>query len=421
MKTILSSLQWTLFIIAGNLVAPIAIASVFQLDPADTLLFIQRTLFVLGVAGLIQVLFGHRLPIHEGPAGLWWGVFTLYASLGVTLFGSETETLRVLSFSLIVSGIICILLSLMGFIEKLARFFTPMVIGTYLILLVTQLSGSFVKGMLGISGVNSKIDGTVALISIGLVLLSLILDKFSSLAQYSIIILIAIGWGLFYYFDLVPPITKPNEWFHFPDIFVFGTPRMEWSMIPTVILLTLLLITNMVATVRVVENVLKGNKEYERKVSMKRSGLFTGFSQIIGGIFSAVGSVPISGAAGFIASTRIKDRLPFIIASCLVLFVSIFMPILAVFAALPSAVGYAAIFLIFSKMLGMAIKEYKQCKDTNYFYKAVGFSLFVGVGVMFIPSAAFTGLPPIVTSFFSNGLILGTVVTLIFEIINRKK
>ncbi|TCZ79337.1 purine permease [Paenibacillus albiflavus] len=421
MKTILSSLQWTLFIIAGNLVAPIAIASVFHLDPADTLLFIQRTLFVLGVAGLIQVLFGHRLPIHEGPAGLWWGVFTLYASLGVTLFGSETETLRVLSFSLIVSGIICIILSLMGFIEKLARLFSPMVIGTYLILLVTQLSGSFVKGMLGISGVNVKIDGTVALISIGLVLLSLILDKFASLAQYSIIILIAIGWGLFYYFDLVPPITMPNEWFHLPDIFVFGTPRMEWSMIPTVILLTLLLITNMVATVRVVENVLKGNKEYERKVSMKRTGLFTGVSQIIGGIFSAVGSVPISGAAGFIASTRIKDRLPFIIASCLVLFVSIFMPILAVFAALPSAVGYAAIFLIFSKMLGMAIKEYKQSKDTNYFYKAVGFSLFVGIGVMFIPSAAFTGLPPIVTSFFSNGLILGTVVALIFEIINRKK
>lgn len=421
MRTILSSLQWTLFIIAGNLVAPIAIASVFHLDPADTLLFIQRTLFVLGIAGLLQVLFGHRLPIHEGPAGLWWGVFALYASLGVTLFGSETETLRVLSFSLLVSGVICIILSLVGFIEKLANFFTPMVIGTYLILLVTQLSGSFVKGMLGLNGANDTIDGTVALISIGLVILSLILDKFPSLAQYSIIILIAIGWGLFYYFDLVPPISMPNEWFHLPDIFVFGTPRMEWSMIPTVLLLTLLLITNMVATVRVVENVLKGNKEYDHKVSMKRSGLITGISQIIGGVFSAVGSVPISGAAGFIASTRIKERLPFIIASCLVIFISMFMPILAVFAVLPSAVGYAAIYLIFAKMIGMAVKEFRQGKDTNYFYKAVGFSLFIGVGVMFIPSSAFTGLPPIVTSFFSNGLILGTVVALTFEIINRKK
>ena len=78
-------------------------------------------LFVLGIAGILQAVIGHRLPIQEGPAGVWWGVFTLYASLGIEMFGSANNTLRVLSFCFLVSGVLFIILALLGLIDKIAK------------------------------------------------------------------------------------------------------------------------------------------------------------------------------------------------------------------------------------------------------------------------------------------------------------
>jgi xanthine/uracil permease len=422
MKHIGASLQWLLFIISGNLVAPIAIASAYGLEGSDAMLFIQRTLFVLAIAGLLQVLFGHKLPIHEGPAGLWWGVFTLYATLGITLFGSTTETLQVLQFALLISGVLSIVLSLLGIVEKLAKYFTPTVMGIYLLLLVVQLSGAFLKGMLGITYTNDgSIHPVIATISLFVVGLAFYLNKFPKINQYNMIICIGIGWGLFSIFDLTAPIASTTEIFTLPGVFVFGTPIMEWSMIPTVFLVTLLLMTNMLASVRVVENVLKSKNEKVEKTSIKKAGFFTGIGQLVGGIFSAVGPVPISGAAGFIAANNITSRIPFIIASILIVVCSLLSPVTAFFATLPSAIGFAAIFPVFTGMLGLALKELDGVHNRALLYKTAGIPLFTGIGVMFVPSEAFGSLSPILSSLLSNGLVLGTVIAIGFEIIRSRQ
>ncbi|MDA1673610.1 purine/pyrimidine permease, partial [Bacillus cereus] len=54
MKTFLSALQWALFILAGSLIVPISVATSYGLDGAEAIAFVQRTLFVLGFAGLLQ-------------------------------------------------------------------------------------------------------------------------------------------------------------------------------------------------------------------------------------------------------------------------------------------------------------------------------------------------------------------------------
>lgn len=143
---------------------PVTVASLYQLETADAMAFISRTFFVLAVAGLLQTAFGHRLPLNEGPAGIWWGIFILYASFGVALYGSRAETLRVLESALIMSGILFMLLSLLGIVDRLARLFTPTVTGTYLLLLAVQLSGSFLKGLLGVDE-TGKVSIVVAALS----------------------------------------------------------------------------------------------------------------------------------------------------------------------------------------------------------------------------------------------------------------
>src|SRR5574342_781330 len=199
MKTSLSAIQWMAFIIAGSIVAPIAIADIYHLSPAETTGMVQRTMFVLGVSGLLQALLGHRMPINEGPAGLWWGVFTIYAGLSTTLFTSKMETLQALEGAMIISGLVFFLLSLFKLIEKLAQLFTPVVNGTYLLLLIIQLSGSFMKGMMGMGGDMNQIDLRVASFSLLLVALTFYLSRHRIrwVSQYSFLISLSAGWMLY--------------------------------------------------------------------------------------------------------------------------------------------------------------------------------------------------------------------------------
>ncbi|WP_017153629.1 purine/pyrimidine permease [Bacillus bingmayongensis] len=417
MKTFLSALQWALFILAGSLIVPISVTASYGLEGAEAIAFVQRTLFVLGFAGLLQAIFGHRLPIQEGPAGLWWGIFSLYASLGVVLFGSNNETLRVLQYAFLLSGIICIILSIFGLIDKLVRYFTPTVIGTYLFLLVAQLSGSFLKGMFGLDGQHTEVQANVFILSLIVILLSFFIMKLPIIGQYSVLFSIVFGWILFACFGLSNPVTPVTDIIRLPSLFVFGTPRIEWNMTITVVFVTLLLLTNMLASIRVVQKVVSKYEEDAVQNRFKHAGIITGINQLLGGLFSAIGPVAISGSAGFIATTNIYKRLPFTLGSSFIIFISIFPKITSFFAAIPVAVGYAAIYPVFASMIGLAFREYDTVENKERLFRVAGLSLFTGIGVMFVPPQAFSTLPPFLASFLSNGLVLGSVMAILLEIL----
>ena len=87
---------------------------------------------------------------------------------------------------------------------------------------------------------------------------------------------------------------------------------------------TLLLLTNMLASIRVVQKVVSKYEENAASERFKQAGIITGINQLLGGLFSAIGPVAISGSAGFIATTNIYKRLPFILGSSFIIVVSIF-------------------------------------------------------------------------------------------------
>lgn len=421
MKLIFSSLQWALFILTSSVVIPVAIAADYGLDSIETIEFVQRTLFALGLAGLLQTFFGHHLPVQEGPAGLWWGVFSLYAGLGTVLFGSHMETLRVLQYAFLLSGVIFILLSVFGLVEKLARLFTPAVTGIYLILMVIQLSSSFVQGMFGLENPDDTVHTNVLMLSVLIIILSYLFMKIPKIGHYTVLFSIVFGWLLFSLFGLSEPVTKVNTLINLPKIFAFGSPRIEPNMIIMVIFITLLLLANMLATVRVVQQVLKRHHVQFEENRLKQSGIISGVNQLLGGLFSAIGAVPISGSAGFIATTKITSKLPFIIGSLIIVSISLFPPFTAFVAAIPKAVGYAAIFPIFASIIGLALQEFEAAENKRILFQVAGISLFAGIGTMFIPSDAFSTMPPTLVSILSNGLVFGALVAIVTEAILTRK
>ncbi|WP_079509077.1 purine/pyrimidine permease [Mesobacillus jeotgali] len=418
MKTIFSAIQWMAFIIAGSIVAPIAIGDLFQLNELQTTGLVQRTMFVLGISSLLQAVIGHRLPINEGPAGLWWGVFTIYAGLSTALFTSNIETLQALEGAMIISGIVFFILSFFKLIEKLAKLFTPVVSGIYLLLLVLQLSGSFLNGMMGIGSGKSEVNLHVTLFSLVMVSCTFYLTRhhIKMISQYAILISLGAGWLIFEILDLGAAFKHyEGPVFAFPDILAIGMPVFDSGLMVTAVFITFLLITNMLASIRVTRQVLKNLGAKHGDLRYSASGYTAGINQILGGIFSAIGSVPISGAAGFIATTGITKLLPFILNSLLIIGASMLPHVMSIFAALPAPVGYSVTFVIFANMIGIAFSEIDRDEDQSRIRLVIGTSLLAGVGAMFVPADAFRNVPPVLVSILNNGLILGTLLAVIAD------
>ncbi|MFJ7976601.1 purine/pyrimidine permease [Peribacillus sp. JNUCC 23] len=418
MKTIFAAIQWVAFMLASSIVAPIALADLFGLTGEDAASFVQRTVFIFALAGLLQIFFGHKLPINEAPAGLWWGVFAIYAGFSTTLFSSASETLQALQGALIASGVLFIILSIAGLIDKISKLFTPAVIGIYLLLLVIQLSKSFLNGMLGVGYVSERVDLKIAALSFVTVLLTFYFTrhKLDIVRQYAVLVSLAAGWILFAVFGAIKPNTyAPDQIFTVPQIFVYGRPSFDSGMIMTSVFVTLLLLTNMIASIKVVEIAVHSLIEKKAKTNLRAAGYMTGISQILGGVFSAVGPVPLSGAAGFIATSKIAAKLPFIIGSLLLIASSFIPSVMNFLASIPVPVGYSVMFVVFTSMIGMAFLEIEKEEEANRVRTVIGISLLGGVGVMFVPASAFTGLPPIVVSLLNNGLIFGSVLSIITD------
>lgn len=416
MKLSLASLQWFFFILANSIVAPIAIGFAFHLSVLETAEFIQRTLFLAGLGSLLQVFWGHRLPIMEGPAGMWWAVFFSLASLAPTMEQGTYGILQSIVMGFILGGVIFMLLGLFKLIHYVKRLFTPVFTGTFLVLLVVQLSGTFIKGMLGISGAEPTINWSIGLSSIFVLVISIAMaySRFAFFRSYSVLFGILIGWLLFVMLGLGKTADVPNiPWFALPELLPWGAPQFDAGILLTSMVMGLMLLTNLMTSMEVIGKLTDAPSPTEK--TYNRSSFVLGFNQVLAGLFGTAGFVPVAFTAGFIITTRIKERLPFIIGSMLILGISFFPVITYVFSLIPVPVGYAVSLLSFSRLMILGLKEYASVPGNERQSFIVGVSLMIGMGCMFIPSAALLNVPTFLVSVLNNGLVMGVLICILLE------
>src|SRR5699024_10580278 len=131
MKNFFGSMQWAFFILANIVVIPVSIGFAFGLPLEDIATLLQRTFFVVGITSLLQGLFGHKLPLNESPAGLWWSLFLIYAGASAGSLSETNTVLRSLELGILIAGGLFILLSALKLMNPIKRLFTPLVTGTY--------------------------------------------------------------------------------------------------------------------------------------------------------------------------------------------------------------------------------------------------------------------------------------------------
>ncbi|KFM99703.1 xanthine permease [Bacillus clarus] len=416
---IIGTLQWFIFLLANSIALPIVVGGLFHLTTEEIFYLMQRTFFVVGVSSLLQGWIGHKLPIADGPAGSWVGVFTVlaYATVGQEQLHS---TLQVLELGMTIAGIVLIVLGVTGFIQRILFLFTPLVTGTFLLLLYLQLSGVFLKGMLGITTTVSRIDGFTALIAFGIFLFVIILSNFGRgfVKSYAVLIGIISGWIIFL---IAGKVTIPPHVTHFvqlPHIFAWGIPRWNTGMAVSSFVMVCILVSNTVAAIIAINQATIHKATIEQK--QLRNGTWVGgISHIISSLFSTVGVVPLPATAGFIRLTKQKHVRSFLFACVLLILMSLFPSIIRYLASLPSAVASAVLMASFVQLIGIGFHNIKQVPLTERNVTILGVAVLFGCGVMFLPSVALQSLPSVVQYICGNGLFVGTVVSILLEHIWR--
>lgn len=427
MKNIGLGLQWMLFMVAASIVVPISIADLFSLNPAETAILMQNTIFMVGIGSLLDGLIGHKMPIAESPAGIWWSVLVIYSAYAGVYYATKIDVLRVFYSGMMFSGLLFIILSATGLMKKVSKLFTPTATFIYLVLLSLQLSGTFITGIAGINSKSLEIDPVICILSITVIFITFYLgsSKVLLVKQFSVIISIAIGWLLFIIFGKATPVLYSEKLIQLPKLFAFGTPKFDVSMMTTSFFITFMLIMNMFASMNIMSSVIGGDKPLEPS-RYSKSGLVSGINQILGGMFNMVGTVPVSSSTGFVVQIGEKSIKPFLLGCIFISGLALVPNFMNLMAALPTAIGYSVTFVLFSKMISMALFELKKViSNVEFSYLIIGVSLLAGVGVLFLTPESTKNLPKLFSSFIGNGLIVGTVIGIILEqgyhLKNRKK
>lgn len=414
-RTLIYAVQWLGFTVANTAVLPIVVGSALGLDQAGIASLAQRTFFFQALASLLQVCFGHRLPIIEGPAGMWWGVFITLAAMAPGL-GKPLSLLRTdLEFGVMAAGLILVAVGLTGLIGKALKLFTPAVTGSVLVLLGLQLSGTFVRGMLGLNAGGGSIDLKSALVSLLVVTIVVVINLKARgfLQSIAILIGIAAGWVIAVLVG-VPSgeLIRSDALITLPELFAWGKPTFDLGVVFVSVLTGLLVLSNLVASILAMERVL--DMELPRK-SYNRGVAFTGFADILAGLGATVGFVPYSAGAGMVALTRVAARLPFVIFAVALMVLGLLPQVGAFLASIPEPVGYSVLLASFCQMLGFGLKDYARLEFNSRDYFVVGLPVLFGTGVMNLPIGSFEGIPVFAQYILGNGFVVGMLLCMLLE------
>ncbi len=421
-KSIVYGLQYLIFFIVASVIIPVIVGTALGLDQAEIARMLQRTFFFIGAISVLQGLFGHRMPIIDGPAGLWMGIILLLVNSS-TAMGMDLSVLRTdLELGMICAGIMVCIIAASGLIIKILKIFTPIINGTFILLMVLQMSGTIMQGATGLSSGYATIQMRHVIVFIATVVIIILVNLKARgfIQSISMLVGVALGWVLAYILQIAQPITPSGQsFFAVPRPLVWGTPTVNVGVIVTCLIGQFVLFSNYAASVYGMSDVL--HQPFEKR-EMKRGTFLFGVMAALSGIFCITGSLPLASTPSLIKITRVASRGPFLLGGIFAMVMGLITPICTFFSTIPAAVGYAALLVTFAMMIEQALRDYRKVQFTMREGMIVGVSLLVGIGIMFLDTSVFMNLPQMLQYIFSNGLIVGLIIAILMEhVFMRKK
>lgn len=298
-------LQHILAMFGGVIAVPIILGGAAGLSGSDISLLLACSLFVSGLATLLQTLgvpyFGSQLPLVQGIS------FASVSTL-LTIIGNKGEEgLRIGYGAVIFAAVICLLIT--PFFAQIVRFFPPVVTGSIITVIGLSLmpvAAGWITGQETVAGKHNPdylAGSSIALAMFTLVVI-LVLSKVPGMSRLSILLGLVIG-------TIASLVTGQSSFdpsgsaFAVPTPFAFGAPQFQAGAIASMLIVMLVIMVETTADVLAVGEVV-GTTVTPRRIG---DGLRADMAaSAIAPVFNTFPATAFAQNVGLVAITGIKSR-----------------------------------------------------------------------------------------------------------------
>ena len=428
-ETVFAALQHLLAIFVAIITPPLIISSALKFDLATTGYLVSMSLFVSGLATLIQCRrFG---PIGAGLLCIQGTSFSFISPIiGAGMLGMVNHKMNVeLGLSYIFSA--CLVASVVEMVVSrllpyTRKIITPLVSG----IVVTLIGMCLIKaGISSCGGGQTAIDnhtfGSMRYLCLALlVLVSIIFFNRSSnrfLRMASIVLGLLIGCVAAYALKMIDFSTlKGSGGIIIPTIFKYGF-RLDWGAV--IGLGLIYLVTAVEAYGDITANSLISGEPVEGPVFLKRAQggvLADGFNSLLAAVFNSFPNSIFAQNNGMIQLTGVASRyVGYFIAGALVL-LGLFPVVGRVFSLIPAPVLGGATLLMFGTVAAAGIRIIASTEITRKAVLVMAISFAMGLSVELVPNIL-DKMPAMIKTIFSSGITTGGLTAIIANALIRIK
>ena len=428
-ETVFAALQHLLAIFVAIITPPLIISSALKFDLATTGYLVSMSLFVSGLATLIQCRrFG---PIGAGLLCIQGTSFSFISPIiGAGMLGMVNHKMNVeLGLSYIFSA--CLVASVVEMVVSrllpyTRKIITPLVSG----IVVTLIGLCLIKaGISSCGGGQTAIDnhtfGSMRYLGLALlVLVSIIFFNRSSnrfLRMASIVLGLLIGCVAAYALKMIDFSTlKGSGGIIIPTIFKYGF-RLDWGAV--IGLGLIYLVTAVEAYGDITANSLISGEPVEGPVFLKRAQggvLADGFNSLLAAVFNSFPNSIFAQNNGMIQLTGVASRyVGYFIAGALVL-LGLFPVVGRVFSLIPAPVLGGATLLMFGTVAAAGIRIIASTGITRKAVLVMAISFAMGLSVELVPNIL-DKMPAMIKTIFSSGITTGGLTAIIANALIRIK
>jgi xanthine/uracil permease len=398
-------LQWFVFAVPPLIILGKVVADLHFTDVAGQVLYLQRLALVSGITLILQILWGHRLPVVLGPSSV----------LLVGIIASQANGFNAIYSSILLGGAFIVLLAITGLFGRLVRLFTPRVIAVILLLVAVTLIPTILNL---ITAGETAVTPLASLgFALGMTVLTFIAHRFLSGIWKSTLVLgsLIVSWLAFLalFGCQASPLTTP-DW----GLVAPGYPGIDFTFDPAVVIAFIMcflaLSINDLGSIQAVGVMIKPPDMGAR---ITRGLSVTGLGNILSGLMGVIGPVNFSGSPGMIVSSSCASRYA-LIPAALGLLIAAFLPAFMGFIAMiPSVVVAVLMIYIMSIQLatGLLLAFMSMEKPSLDTLLVIGLPLLLATLVAFLPASAVDTFPVALRPLLGNGFLVGLAAALFME------
>lgn len=366
--------------------------------------YLQKLFLIVGILMIVQIYWGHRLPLVLGPA----------AVLLIGILTSFDQGVGSINSSIMIGGILLAVLAASGLFKHVKKLFTPRVIMVILMLISFTLTPTIIS----LISAEGQVSASYNLIfAFGFILAIFVANAFLKGIWRSTLTLSSLFAGSIAYYVIFrtsSPIDLNLSLLSLPSNFLGPLTVPDIGVLIAFLISFIALAINDLGSIQSVGTILRADN-MEKRV---RNGItFTGIGNAFAGLFGVIGYVNYTLSPGVIAATGVASRFT-LIPAAIGLLILAFSPItINLISSIPSPViGVILLYVLIAQIgAAMLVAIESDAIRTVDDGAIVGLPILLGTVIAFLPPVVAGQLPTVIRPLIANGFVVGVLAVLLLE------